>query len=152
MTTELAITLDTGHGYVVVELDGEMDLASVQPIRDRLMTIAATVPGIVILDLERVRFLDSTALGLFVAMHKMLDERGAQLVLINVDRVVGRPITLTAVDQVLTVHWADGPIEPGEREDLIRQVRDNVPEQAQSDPGSGFDGFDSPDGPVVAAD
>ena len=140
MATELSIKLVTGSGYLVVELDGEMDLASVQPIRERLLTIAATVPGVVILDLEHVKFLDSTALGLFISMHRTLEQCGAQLVLINVDHVVGKPITLTAVDQVLTVHWADDAVRPDGREAFVRRVRDGVPVQLNA-----WTGQDEPD-------
>jgi len=123
---ELNINLVTGSGYLVVELDGEMDIATVQPIRERLLTIASSTPGVIILDLERVRFLDSTALGLFVAMNKAVTQRDGLLALVNVDPVVGKPITLTAVDQVLTVHWGHEPVAPEQRESLVERFREQL--------------------------
>jgi anti-sigma B factor antagonist len=102
--------ISRGTGYLVIELSGEMDLATVGPARGRLTQIATESDGVVILDLAGVTFIDSTALSMFVGLHRTMTTVGRLLVLINVDRRAGRPISLTEVDRVITVHWADDEV------------------------------------------
>ena len=101
------VHMETGNGYLTVELSGELDIAAIEPIRDRLRHLAGAVCGVLILDLARVTFLDSTALGMFCDMHRRAAESGTLLVLINLDPQVGKPIRLTALDTVLNVHYAE---------------------------------------------
>jgi anti-sigma B factor antagonist len=105
------VGLTSGNGFLAIEFNGELDLASVDPIRQRLLTIATSFLGVLIIDLGGVEFLDSTALGLFVAMHGKNTQAGGMFVLVNVDRQVGRPIAIAGLDRLFTVHWADDPAQ-----------------------------------------
>lgn len=110
----LGIRSKTGDGFLVIELAGELDLATVQQSRDHIQDLVSAASGVVVLDLGGVTFLDSTALTLFVSLHRRLSAAGRLLILANVSRQVGRPIALTGVDRVITVNWADQPVRPWE--------------------------------------
>lgn len=122
MISPLQVNLSSGTGFLVIELAGEMDLATVEPVRDRLVRIAESVPGVVIVDLAKVEFLDSTALGMFVRMHRAVTDRGGLLVLVNVLPAVGRPISLTGLDRIITVNWAEEPVRPWDSPAGVREV------------------------------
>jgi len=106
--TPLHINLVAGSGYLILELTGELDLATVGPTRDRFTAIAASLPDVLIIDCAGVTFLDSSALGLFTLMHRAVTAREGVFVLVNVDRRVGQPLEITGLDRVLRVHWVDG--------------------------------------------
>jgi anti-sigma B factor antagonist len=116
------VSLTSGNGYLVIELSGEFDLATVEPVRERFAAIAGTLPGVLIVDLANVTFLDSTALGLFAAMQRTVSERGGLFVLVNVNERVRRPIELTGLDQVITVHWAEDPVRPWAQSAAAHQI------------------------------
>lgn len=103
----LHVNLVAGNGYLVLELAGELDLATVGPTRERFGAIAGSLPDVLIVDCAGVTFLDSSALGLFAVMNRTVSERDGVFVLVNVDRQVGRPLEITGLDRVLRVHWAD---------------------------------------------
>ena len=100
-------SLVTRERCIVAECRGDLDLEGVVSSRDRLSAAAAAGPGLLVMDLGGVSFLDSTALGLFAVLHRRLGERGGVLVLANVDPQVGTPIKMTGLDAVIFVHWTD---------------------------------------------
>ncbi len=60
---------------VVVELAGELDLYNAEELRAALYDAVERTPERVVVDLERVRFLDSTALGVLVEARRRLTNR-----------------------------------------------------------------------------
>lgn len=58
----------------------------------------------VILDLEQVRFINSMALGAIIACHVSLTNRGARLVLCNLDERNRKLIHITGLEAVLERH------------------------------------------------
>jgi anti-sigma B factor antagonist len=118
----VSISLKAGDGYLVVILTGELDMATIEPIRPRLLTIAASVPERLIVDLGEVTFLDSSALGLFLSMHRRINDSGGRaLVLTRVDRRVGKPISITGLDRLFDVEWAEPasmPLVPSRSQEL----------------------------------
>ena len=63
---------------VVVELSGDLDIAAKDELRERLDAAAERSDNVDI-DLSRVEYADSTALGLFIALRKRLLERGGKV-------------------------------------------------------------------------
>src|SRR5581483_5767025 len=53
-------------GAVVVTLAGELDLYNAEEVRTALLDACAGEPEALVVDLEQVRFIDSTALGVFI--------------------------------------------------------------------------------------
>lgn len=62
---------------VVVVLAGELDLYNAQELRDTLVAESAGGPGRLVVDLSRVAFIDSTALGVLIEARSKLANRGA---------------------------------------------------------------------------
>ena len=59
----------------MITLAGEIDVATVVTVRESLADAARTTRGDVVLDLERVTFVDSTGIAaLLVARQELLDE------------------------------------------------------------------------------
>jgi anti-anti-sigma factor len=95
-----ALTIRVRHepGYVIAVVEGEIDIATVAQLRERLFELAAGGRPLVV-DLEHVSFIDSAGLAALVGTAKRAAAHGGSL------RVVcGRPQTrqlfrLTGLDE-----------------------------------------------------
>ena len=88
----------------VVEVDGEIDVSSVDGLRDRLAELLDRDRTDLIIDLRAVRFMDSTGLGLLVGTLKKVRLAGGQLQLVIDSERLLKVFRITALLQVFTVH------------------------------------------------
>lgn len=87
-------------GWSVVELAGELDLASVALAEAELRRAEREAAGLV-LDLRALEFIDSTGLRLVVRAGGRLHERGGRLVVARGPRAVHRVFELAGLDSRL---------------------------------------------------
>ena len=90
-------------GRVEFHLSGELDLASADALRARVLDLGRLTQGDVILDLGELEFLGSGGLRSVMAIHAALDAKGRRLVLRNVQPVVVRLLKMTGADAFLIV-------------------------------------------------
>jgi anti-sigma B factor antagonist len=72
-----------GGGEVVLALDGELDLATAEPLRSTLLEAIANDGTGVALDMTRCSFIDSTGLRILVEAARLLGRDGQRLRLIG---------------------------------------------------------------------
>jgi len=73
---ESAVTgVDRRDGAVVLSLGGELDLYNAEEVRAALLEACAGEPELLVVDLEDVRFIDSTALGVLIEARSRMPER-----------------------------------------------------------------------------
>ena len=102
----LTVDVDARGSAVVVAVRGELDLATVPVLRDRLDSVAelSAAPSPLAVDLSGVTFIGSAGLALLVELHNTCRERGIPMALVATGSVVLRAIHVTALDQVFSVH------------------------------------------------
>jgi anti-sigma B factor antagonist len=96
-------TLETGDRAYLVSVDGELDLYSAPRLQAELDALAADAPDVV-LDLARVTFVDSTALGAILASGRRLKEAGGRLALVAANDSTRKLLGLVGVDRVLPTY------------------------------------------------
>jgi anti-anti-sigma factor len=107
----LAVEVQRRDAVAIVRPRGELDLATVEPLRAALDGIRSTERLVV--DLRGLSFIDSTGLHLLVALHQRAQRDGLQLTLVAPAAPVDRAIQLCGLDKELPfVTVADA--EPGE--------------------------------------
>jgi anti-sigma B factor antagonist len=89
-----------------VALRGELDIADVPRLAAVLNGHLDAGRRVLRLDTEEVTFLDSSVLGVIVAIHRRCAELQASLILTGVRGIVQRVVQLTALDQVLLIDRA----------------------------------------------
>jgi len=92
-----------GEGVGLVQLEGEVDLATAPAFKADIEQLLADGYVNVVVDLTRVTFIDSTALGVLIGSVRRLRERDGRLVLVASGFPVMRPLTLTGLDRVFTI-------------------------------------------------
>jgi anti-sigma B factor antagonist len=101
---EAAVTgVDRGNGTVVVSLAGELDLYNAEEVRSALLDACAGEPGLLVVDLEQVTFIDSTALGVLIeARSRMADRGGLRLAAPGLE--TRRALEVSGLDRHFLVH------------------------------------------------
>jgi anti-sigma B factor antagonist len=86
----------------IVRISGELDLATVPQLRDALDALSRP-PALVILDLARLAFADSTGLRAMLIEHRRAERDGYDFVITAATGPVRRLFQLTALDMTLVL-------------------------------------------------
>ncbi|MFI6575182.1 STAS domain-containing protein [Nocardiopsis sp. NPDC050513] len=89
-------------GTIVVELDGEIDLATADQVFDRL--VAATARACVIADLTAVEFIDASGVNALIAAVHAATGSQRHLVLAAPPRQLSRILDVLSLHGVLPTH------------------------------------------------
>jgi anti-sigma B factor antagonist len=98
-------------GHRRLSPEGDLDLATAPALRDELVELSRLRPALVVLDLERVAFLDSVGVGVIVGGYKRLRHDGARLHLAAPQSVVKRVLGLTRIDEIIPTYDSVGAAE-----------------------------------------
>jgi anti-sigma B factor antagonist len=101
--TDLNIGVERGEAATLVVLRGDLDLATAPELRECLVKVIDEGERVVI-DLEAVGFLDSAGLGILVGGLKRARTRGGELELVCTGQDVLKPLEITGLDRVFTIH------------------------------------------------
>lgn len=102
MTTLEVTTNDRSDG-VHVELSGELDLATAPKLEDELKRVERDSPGLIVLDLRPLAFMDSSGLRALLSADARAREAGRRLVLVRGDERVQRVLRITRLDERLEI-------------------------------------------------
>ncbi len=104
MDLELTVTERRIGDAAVLEVEGEIDVATAPQFGDRLRALEADGSGTVVVDLSKVSFLDSTALGVLVASFKRLRDGGGNLRIVAQEPRILRVFEITDLHRVLSIY------------------------------------------------
>jgi anti-sigma B factor antagonist len=105
--TTLDITTTERSDGVLLELAGELDLATAPKLEDELKRLEEDTPPTIFLDLRPLSFMDSSGLQALVQYAATLDG-GGPLVLDRVPAHIGRLFALTGMDDMAQIELRDG--------------------------------------------
>ena len=98
MGDALTITVRSERGVVIAAVTGEIDMSTVAPLRERLFELADS-GGTLIIDLNRVTFIDSAGLGALVGTARRAAEHGGSLHAVCAQRQTRKLLWMTGVDR-----------------------------------------------------
>src|SRR5579862_1482283 len=104
LTTSVATVESGSEPYTLVELVGEADVTNSDALREVLDAEVAKQPRTLIIDLSRLRFMDSSALHVILRVNRAMDRQGGVLALASAREPVAKMLRLTAADQFLPVY------------------------------------------------
>jgi anti-sigma B factor antagonist len=88
---------------VVLELHGELDLLGAPLLQEEIEKVEADGPGIVVLDLHELEFVDSAGLRVILAAHERSQQHGWELALTPGSEQVQRLFTIAGVSEHLRI-------------------------------------------------
>lgn len=127
---QLRLTTHARAGCAVVSLQGELDIASAEDLREELGAARRSHGDHIILDLDALEFMDSFGLSVIASAYKTLTGEGGSLTLVAPRPIVRRTLEITGLHQRIsvyaTVEAAATALRPG-----------GVPRQDAAEPSSG---------------
>jgi anti-sigma B factor antagonist len=102
MATMLELELGKQSGWQILTVRGEVDVTTTPRVRTQLISLLSDGTPHVIVDLEGVRFLDSSGLGALVAGLKLARSRAGELrIVCEGQRAVRKVLEVTGLERVL---------------------------------------------------
>ena len=91
------------EGVLVLAVSGDIDVATAPALRDRLQACVSGGQSRIVVDLLRVSFLDSTALGVLIGALKRCREAGGDLLLVIGEQRILKVFEITGLTGVFTI-------------------------------------------------
>lgn len=101
---QVTVTTSQQEGVFILALGGDIDVATAVTVRDALDRVIAAGHHHVVMDLNEVRFLDSTGLGVMVGRLKAVRDLGGDMHLVCTSSRIARVLSLTGLDEVFSLH------------------------------------------------
>ena len=97
------LTIEERGDVVHVTLRGELDISTASRLEDDLKRIEADAPRVLLVDLSRLDFMDSSGLRLLISADARAREAGRRFVLVRGNEMVQRVLRLTRLDERLDI-------------------------------------------------
>jgi anti-anti-sigma factor len=88
-------------GLVQIALRGELDLSSAAKLQEELRRVEAASPAVLVLDLSKLVFLDSTGLRCLVTADERAKAEGRRVVIVRGPDPVQRVFSITRLEERL---------------------------------------------------
>lgn len=99
----LRVTTTESDGVIVLEVVGEVDMATSPRLRAEVSRLLDTRPTALVIDLRRVVFFGSTGISMLVEAEHHARRLGVPLGIAATQPTVLRPLAATEVDTLVTV-------------------------------------------------
>jgi anti-sigma B factor antagonist len=100
------LSLETRHedGNTIIEVGGEIDVYTAPRLRDKITELVGEGHYNLVIDMEKVDFLDSTGLGVLVGgLKKVRAHDGSMRLICNQERLL-KIFRITGLAKVFTIH------------------------------------------------
>ena len=111
VNSDFQVDVRTDGSAAIIAVSGELDLATAPALESELERVARSESELelLVLDLRKLQFMDSTGLSVIVKAHQRLSDDGRNLCLIRGPQQVQRLLDVTGVAE--RVRLADTPEE-----------------------------------------
>lgn len=103
MQSNFSVDVQDGEQAVLIGVSGELDLASSPELERELERGTASEAELLIIDLRKLEFMDSTGLSVLVRAHQKATQSGKRFAIVKGPQQVERLLSLTGVAERLTV-------------------------------------------------
>ena len=98
---DVVVGVEERGDVTLVRASGDLDVATAPRLREEVIRLVTAGQTDIVLDLERVDFVDSTGLGVIVGLLKRTRTLGGDLRLVSTSPGLRRILELTALDRAL---------------------------------------------------
>ena len=94
---------ETEGSSALVRIRGDLDLQVVDQVTEALTRIESAEPDLLVIDLSRLTFMDSSGMGVVAAAHVRALEAGRRFALVRPPGGVRQAFDRTRLDEVITI-------------------------------------------------
>jgi anti-sigma B factor antagonist len=94
---------ETEGSSALVRIRGDLDLQVVDRVADALARIESDEPELLVIDLSRLSFMDSTGMGVIAAAHVRALDTGRRFVIVSPPAGVRQAFEISGLNEVITV-------------------------------------------------
>lgn len=87
-----------------MDVDGEVDVFTAPKLREKIIALLEEGSDHLVVNLEKVLFMDSTGLGVLVGALKRVKEKDGELALAGAQGTVLRVLSVTGLNAVFPMH------------------------------------------------
>ena len=94
---------ETEGSSALITIRGDLDLQVVDQVTETLTRVESEEPELLVIDLSRLTFMDSTGMGAIAAAHVRALEAGRRFALVRPPAGVRQAFDRTRLDEVITI-------------------------------------------------
>ena len=91
-------------GVPVIKLEGEVDVYTAPQLKQQIIAVLEAGSRQIVVDLSKVDYLDSTALGVMIGGLKRIRENDGDMVLVCPSPRIRRVFEITGLDKIFGIH------------------------------------------------
>ncbi|MBQ2712497.1 MAG: STAS domain-containing protein [Clostridia bacterium] len=91
------------QGGIVIALEGDIDISTVDTFKTEVKSLIDMYKKDILFDCANLQFVDSTALGAFVAIRKMADANGVSVQFKRMSSRIYKLFVITSLDKIFSV-------------------------------------------------
>ena len=103
-TIDISVETRTAGTWTVLDVEGEVDVFTAPKLREKIIALLDEGKDHLVVNLEKVLFMDSTGLGVLVGGLKRVKERNGELALSGAQGTVQRVLSVTGLNAVFPMH------------------------------------------------
>lgn len=96
--------VEKANGVAVLSLEGEINVTNSMKLRETLIKVVNEGLNKVLVDFEKVTFIDSSGLAVLIEMVKLLKEKSGKLALSNVNKQIRGIFEITKVHKLIDIY------------------------------------------------
>ena len=89
-----------GEGLEIVKLEGDLDFHCAPELREQLSKLVGRQASKILVDLQKVQYIDSSGLATFVELFQKMKRYGGKLVLFNLAQSVRGVFEIAKLDSI----------------------------------------------------
>ncbi|MCA1030603.1 anti-sigma F factor antagonist [Bacillus timonensis] len=98
----LAIELEVKHNVLCIRLSGELDHHTAEDLRNQVTeTIENKKINHIVLNLEKLSFMDSSGLGVILGRYKQIKNNGGEMVVCSISPAVKRLFDMSGLFKII---------------------------------------------------
>ena len=103
-TIDIGVESRTAGQWTVLDVEGEVDVFTAPKLREKIIALLDGGSDHLVVNLEKVLFMDSTGLGVLVGGLKRVKEKNGELALAGAQGTVLRVLSVTGLNAVFPMH------------------------------------------------
>jgi anti-sigma B factor antagonist len=104
MSIDIKVETRNAGDWAIVDVEGEVDVFTAPKLREQIIALLTGGSHRIVVNLEKVGFMDSTGLGVLVGGLKRVKEKEGTLALAGAHGTVLRVLNVTGLNSVFPMH------------------------------------------------